>query len=88
MHAIVFEVDMKDGWEATVDEELDFITRSLREVPGFVRGTWTTDGSVGVSLVLFESEDAARAIADNASMPPESGAALRSARVLEVVREA
>lgn len=88
MHAVVFEVDMKDGWEATVDEELDYITQSLKEVPGFVRGTWTTDGSVGFSLVLFESEDTAKEIADSASMPPESGATLRSARVLEVVREA
>lgn len=88
MHAVVFEVDMKEGWESTVEAELDYIVDSLGQVPGFKRGTWTTDGSVGLSLIVFESKEVAQEVADHASLPPDSGATLRSARVLEVVREA
>ncbi|MGH9223595.1 MAG: hypothetical protein ACRD2W_07355 [Acidimicrobiales bacterium] len=57
-------------------------------MPGFQRGTWTTDGSRGLSLVVFESADVAKEIADNAFLPPEASATLRSARVYEVRREA
>lgn len=88
MHAVVFEVDMKEGWEASAEQELDQIVGFVRSVPGFVRGTWTTDGSRGLSLILFESEEAARSVADNASMPADAGVTLRSAEVCEVVREA
>lgn len=88
MHAVVFEVDMKEGWEASAEQELDQIIGFMRSVPGFVRGTWTTDGSRGLSFILFESEEAARGIADNASMPADAGVILRSAEVYEVVREA
>lgn len=88
MHAVVFEVEMKDGWETTVDQELDFIVGSLRELPGFTRGTWLTDGHVGVSLVLFESKEVAQQVADSAFLPPDASATLRSARALDVVREA
>jgi hypothetical protein len=88
MHAVVFEVEMKDGWEKKVDQELDFIVGSLRELPGFTRGTWLTDGHVGVSLVLFESKEVAQRVADSAVLPPDASATLRSARALDVVREA
>ncbi len=88
MHAVVFEVDMKDGWEATVDQDLDTLVGMLKSVPGFVRGTWTTDGSRGLSFVVFESPDVAREIADNAALPPDASATLRSAVVYEIVRDA
>jgi hypothetical protein len=88
MHAVVFEVEMKQGWEATADKELDFIVASLKELPGFTRGTWTTDGNVGFSMILFQSKDVAQQVADNAFLPPDAGATLRSARALDVVREA
>lgn len=88
MHAVVFEVDMKDGWEATVDQELDYLVQSLKEVPGFVRGTWATDGTTGLSLIQFDTREVAQDIADNASLPPDASATLRSVRVFEVQREA
>ena len=88
MHAVVFEVDMKTGWEGKADGELDYIVQSLKEVPGYTRGTWTTDGMTGLSFILFESADVAHEIADHASIPPDASVTLRSARVFEVVREA
>lgn len=88
MHAVVFEVDMKEGWEGSADAELDQLVTMLKSVPGFVRGTWTTDGQRGLSFLLFESQETAKAVADNASMPPEASVTLRSVAVYEVVRDA
>ena len=87
MHAVVFEVDMKPGWEGTADAELDQLVTMLKSVPGFVRGTWTTDGRRGLSFLLFESQETAEGLAANASMPPDSGVTFRSVDVYEVVRD-
>jgi hypothetical protein len=88
MHAVVFYVDMKQGWEGNAEKELDQLVGMLKSVPGFVRGTWTTDGTTGLSFILFESEEAARGVADNAGLPPDASATFRSVDVYEVVRDA
>jgi len=87
MHAVVFQVDMKQGWEGKVEAELDQLVTMLKSVPGFVRGTWTTDGSRGLSFVLFESRESAEGLAANASMPPDASVTFRSVDVYEVVRD-
>lgn len=88
MHAVVFKVDMKQGWEGNAENELDQLVGMLKSVPGYVRGTWANDGTTGVSFILFESEEAARGIAENASMPPNASVTFRSVDVYEVVRDA
>lgn len=88
MHAVVFHVDMKQGWEGNPKEELDQLVGMLKSVPGYVRGTWTTDGTTGLSFILFESEEVARGVADNAKMPPDASVTFRSVDVYEVVRDA
>ncbi len=87
MHAVVFQVDMKQGWEGKVEAELDQLVTMLKSVPGFVRGTWTTDGRRGLSFLLFESQETADGVAANASMPPDASVTLLSADVYEVVRD-
>lgn len=87
MHAVVFEVDMKEGWEGDPDRELDQLTAMVKSVPGFVRGTWTTDGRHGLSFIVFATEEAARRFAENASMPPNASVAFRSVAVYEIVRD-
>ena len=87
MHAVVFQVDMKQGWEGKVDTELDQLVTMVKSVPGFVRGTWTTDGRRGLSFLLFDSQESAQALADNAAMPPDASVTLRSVDVYEVVRD-
>jgi hypothetical protein len=85
MHAVVFQVDMKEGREEKESrEELVQLIGFVKTVPGFVRGTWLGDGRRGLSVVVFESEEAARNVADNASMPPDSTVSFRSADVYEV----
>lgn len=88
MHAAVFHVDMKQGWEGDAQAELDQLVGMLKSVPGFVRGTWTTNGTTGLSFLLFESEEAARTVADNAAMPPDASVIFRSVDVYAVVRDA
>jgi hypothetical protein len=88
MHAVLFQVDMKEGREDDTMPEIEQLIGFVKTVPGFVRGTWTTDGKSGVSMVVMESEEAAREMAANASVPPEAAVTFRSADVLEVVGEA
>lgn len=88
MHAVVFTVDMKQGWEGDAEEELDQLTGMVKSIPGFVHGTWTSDGKTGLSLLVFESEEVARGVAASAGLPPTASAVLRSVDVYEVVREA
>ena len=63
---------------------MDFV----KGAPGFVRGTWLSDGRRAVSLIVFESEEAARQLADNASMPPDAAVTVRAVDVYEVLGEA
>ena len=88
MHAVVFQVDIKPGWEGNADEELDQLIGIVKAAPGFVRGTWTSDGTRGLSFLLFESEQAARTLADNAAVPPDASVTFRRIDVYEVLRDA
>jgi hypothetical protein len=88
MHAVAFFVDMKEGWQGNAEKELDQVVGMLRSVPGYVRGTWASDETSGISFILFESEEAARGVAANASMPPDASVTVRSAAVYEVARDA
>jgi quinol monooxygenase YgiN len=87
MHAVVFQVNIKDGWQGDADAELDQLVSFVRSMPGFVRGTWTTDGKRGLSFILFDNEESARAIAVNAAVPPEASVVFRSADVYQVARD-
>jgi hypothetical protein len=87
MHAVVFQVDFVPGREQQQDGELDFITGMMKSTPGFVHGTWLGDDKRGLSCILFDSEPAARTVADNAAMPPDAAATLRSVDVYPVARD-
>ncbi len=87
MHAVVFQVDFVPGREQQQDGELDFLIGMIESTPGFVRGTWMGNDERGVSCILFDSEQAARAVADNAGTPPDASATLRSVDVYAVARD-
>ncbi len=55
------------------------------QAPGFVAGYWL-DGGTGV--VVFESEDAARAMAEQVQSPPIGEVTVTSVDVREVVAHA
>jgi hypothetical protein len=89
MHAVVVKVSIHDADVArkVLDEE---VVPRVSSAPGFVAGywTWADDRSTGQSMIVFESEEAARAAADQirATVPDE--VTLESADVREVVASA
>jgi hypothetical protein len=87
MHAVVFQVDVKDGREAGPGPELDEVIASSKAMPGFVRGSWMTDGRRGLSVLFVDSEDSARQMVADASVPPEAPVTFRSADIYTVVGE-
>ena len=65
MYAVVVRVSIGDAEIA--DEGLrERQVPAVSSAPGFVAGYWTRsdDGSKGLSMLVFESEDAARAAAE------------------------
>lgn len=87
MHAVVFQVDVKDNWEGDADAELDQLVGMIKSIPGFVRGAWATDGRRGLSFIVFDNEESARTVSANASVPPDASVTLRSADTYEIVRD-
>jgi hypothetical protein len=87
MHALVFQVDFKENWQGDTAAELDQLVGMIKSVPGFVRGTWATDGKRGLSFIVFDNEESARAVAANASIPPGASVVFRSADVYQIARD-
>jgi heme-degrading monooxygenase HmoA len=65
MHAVVVRVSIGDT-EVAERGLREKVVPGVSSAPGFVAGYWTRsdDGSNGLSILVFESEDAARAVAD------------------------
>jgi hypothetical protein len=91
MHAVVVRVSIGD-FEVAHKGLRDEVVPRASQAPGFVAGYWTRseDGHQGLSMVVFESEDAARAAAEqvrNAPVVPET-VTLEDVEVREVVEHA
>ena len=65
MHAVVTKVSVTDGPTATEFLRETIVPR-VSQAPGFVAGYWVRleGGDEGNSVIVFESEDAARATAE------------------------
>ncbi len=87
MHAVVFQVDFKEDWQGDADAELDQLIGMVKSIAGFVRGTWARDGKRGLSFIVFDSEEPARALAANASIPPDASVLFRSADIYQITRD-
>jgi hypothetical protein len=89
MHAIVVRVSISDP-EAAQKGLTEMVVPRASQAPGFVAGYWTRadDGSNGLSMILFESEDAARAVAERLGANVPDGVTFEGAEVREVVANA
>ena len=91
MHATVTRVTVTEGETATKFLREEIIPR-VAQAPGFVAGYWVRleGGDQGTSIVVFESEDAARAAAAQIRETTESnpGVELNDVTVGEVVGNA
>ncbi len=89
MHAVVVRVTVHDR-EAAEAELRDRVIPQVSQAPGFVAGYWTRKDNTGISMIVFESEDGARAVAQmiESQGPPTDAAKLESVEVREVLANA
>jgi hypothetical protein len=87
MHAVVVRVTINE--ETAADRELrEQVVPGIAQAPGFVAGYWTRKDNTGLSMVVFESEEAANGMSERiASIVPDS-VTLESVEVREVAAHA
>jgi len=92
MHAVVVKVSVQDDGEQSLKFLRENIVPRVSQAPGFVAGYWVRleGGDEGNSVIVFESEDAARAASEQVRSGVESnpGVAVRDVSVGEVVANA
>ena len=86
MHAVIVSVKLSDNPDPTVLRE-QTVPR-VKELPGFVAGYWARDGGTGRSMVVFDSEENARAASDLVPSMVPPGTDIESNAVAEVVAHA
>ena len=88
MHAVVVNVTVNDP-DAAQQTLREQVVPRVSQTPGFVAGYWLRgDGNQGFSVVVFESEDAARTAANAMQPPPAGEVTIDSVDVREVVAHA
>ena len=87
MHAVVIRVTIKDPESATAELREKVVPR-VSQAPGFVAGYWTRKDNGGLSMVVFESEDAALAASEQIPSVIPDSVALDGVEVREVVANA
>ena len=87
MHAVVVNVTVNDV-DASLEELRNRVVPRVAEMPGFVAGYWTRKGNSGLSIGVWESEDAASAAAEMVRSVAPLGVTVDSVEVREVVASA
>ena len=87
MHAVVVTVTVNDG-EAATSQLRENIVPDVSQAPGFVAGYWTRADDGGLSMVVFESEDAAKAMSERVPSLVTDAVTIDNIEVREVVAHA
>lgn len=88
MHAMVFNVKIHDREKADRLLNEQFVP-GMSQAPGFVAAYWVQIGEDGgTSVIVFESEDAVRRVAENAPQAPSDVLTVESFDIGEVVAHA
>jgi hypothetical protein len=87
MHAVVVRVSITEEG-AAVAALRDEVVPQVSQAPGFVAGYWTRKDNAGLSMIVFESEDAARAASERIPGTVPDGVTLEDVDVREVVAHA
>lgn len=87
MHAVVVRATISDP-EASETVLREQVVPQVSRAPGFVTGYWTRTDNRGLSMVVFESEDAANAMRDMLDSVVPEGVTLDDVEVREVVAHA
>ena len=90
MHAVVVQVTIKDDTGAAESHLREQVVPGVSQAPGFVAGYWTRSeaGDNGLSMIVFESEDAAQTAREQLQTVEPHGITIDSVEVREVVANA
>jgi hypothetical protein len=87
MHAVIVKVTVKD--DAASEQELrERVVPGVSQAPGFVAGYWTRKDNTGLSMVVFESEEAANGMSERIQSIVPDTVTLESVEVRRVVAHA
>jgi hypothetical protein len=87
MHAVVVRVKVSDR-EAAERELRENVVPRVSQAPGFVSGYWTRKDDTGLSMILFDSEDAAARASEMIPASVPEHVTLEGVEVREVVAQA
>jgi hypothetical protein len=87
MHAAVVRVTIHDREKADAILREQVVPRTS-QAPGFVAGYWTRKDNAGLSMIVFESEDAARGAAEQMQSPDPDAVSVDDVELREVVANA
>lgn len=87
MYAVVARVSIKDV-EAAEGQLREQVVPQVSQIPGFVAGYWTRKENGGLSMVVFESEEAANGLRDRMSSVAPEAVTVEDVEVREVVAHA
>jgi heme-degrading monooxygenase HmoA len=87
MHAVVVSVTINDE-DSSMEVLRSQVVPRVSGAPGFVAGYWTRKGNSGLSMTIWESEDAANAGADMARQVAPEGVTVENVEVREVAASA
>jgi heme-degrading monooxygenase HmoA len=87
MHAVVVNVTIGDA-EASEDMLREQVVPRVAQAPGFVAGYWTRKGTSGLSMSVWETEDAANTASEMVRSAAPEGVTVDSVDVREVVASA
>lgn len=88
MHAVIVDVSISD-MEQAQQELRDRVVPMVSQVPGFVSGFWMEAGDgKGHSVVIFESEEAAKRMAEQVRSNAPSAVTIETVDVRAVVAHA
>ena len=83
MHAV--EIPVKFNDVAAAKAELPGLVAQVSGMPGFVAGYWVGyEGDHGTAIILFESEEGARTLANIATSTPSESVTTETVEVGEV----
>jgi hypothetical protein len=91
MHAVVVHIKLDPAREEEAVKMLhEVVVPMSKAAPGFTGGYWarSLDGASGLSVEVFDTEEAARAFADGATTPPGAPATIESVEVMEIMATA
>jgi hypothetical protein len=87
MHAVIVNVTITDP-EAAESVLREQIVPRVSQAPGFVTGHWTRKDNSGMSMIIFDSEEAADGMSEQIASSVPDEVTLESVEVREVVAHA